>query len=612
MNEKIGYIKKTAVNKKGKSIIPRPSRWYSVLPWALYPFLLVFFIEALTRGNIIWAFSFIFIEPFYFLLSAVLVLLFSYFLWGIIGNKWISYTILNAIVFFLALVSRIKFAILGTGITLSDIEIFKEDNLFEKINYDIMASFILILIFALSILYGLIFLMHSFNIGWEKRISSSLMVWVVLVVFTQLIIPRILSLGTEIFSVETLGTIIYFNDNFYLKNGLKPPTQEEVAKVFNGNDKSKEKKNDLQPNVIMVQVSNFWDLTLRENNDIKDPLINYRKLLNEGQGYELDTTNMEYSNLNGEYEALTGLSIEKYPCHGQVRGSFIKKPVMSLASIFRNNGYDSHSIIGIKGADNKRKAFYQNLGFNSFIDLEDFIKEKDISIANSLIIEEISNVLNKNHDKSQFIFTHFEGTKSSYTTGTEKEIMNEYLEDLKKIDNSIKEMFDMVRKTNKRTIIVFYSEKLPVLGKGNKLYETLGYIDFKDSIEKKIKMNKGFAFIWNNYTKSTIGKEQIEYIDLTLLPETLLTFGEFNMPNYFNYLNQIRTKEKIEAFTSTYLIKDKKIFKKNSHIFNQLSKNLKILNNDIFSNKYCIENKKWIIENNIDYVYLRKKKNENS
>ena len=605
MSKKIGYVEKTTINKNGESIVFQPPKLYSILPWIFYPFLLIFFIEALTRGDIIWAFSFIFIEPLYFLLNTIIVSLIGFFLWGIIGNKWISYTILNAAVFFLALVSHIKFAILGTGITLSDIEVFRKENLFGQVNFNIIISFILILIFALIVLYALIFLMHSFDIDWKKRVSSGVVIGLIFMVFIQLIIPKILISDEKVLSVETLGTVIYFNDYFYLENGFKSPTQEEVIKVFNSEVKScnQEKKSDLQPNVIMVQVSNFWDLKFGMNNNIEDPLINYRKLLNEGQGYAVDVTNMEHSNLNGEYEALTGLSVEKYPYHGQIRGSFIKRPIMSLASIFRNNGYESHSIMGIKGTDNKRETFYRNLGFNSFTDLEDLTKKNNIPITDSLIIKEIGDTINKHSDKPQFIFTHLEGTKPSYTIGTYEEITNEYFEDLKKLDALIKEIFDMVGKTKKRTIIVFYSEKLPVLGKDNKLYEILRYVDVEDSLEKKIKMNKGSAFIWDNYTKGLEEKKQIEFIDLMLLPEALMTFGEFNMPNYFHYLNQIRTKENIEAFTSTYLIKDKQIFQKKSDIFNQFSKNFEILNNDILSSKYYIdkESKKWIIEDSSSY-----------
>ena len=132
---------------------------------------------------------------------------------------------------------------------------------------------------------------------------------------------------------------------------------------------------------------------------------------------------MGQSNLNGEYEALTGLSVEKFPYRGQIRGSFFKEPTMSLASIFRSLNYESHSIMGVKGTDNKRETFYKNLGFNSFTDLEDLTKKnKDVPITDSLLIKEIGNALNKSSDKPKFIFTHLEGVKSSYTTGTDEEI----------------------------------------------------------------------------------------------------------------------------------------------------------------------------------------------
>ena len=82
------------------------------------------------------------------------------------------------------------------------------------------------------------------------------------------------------------------------------------------------------------------------------------------------------------------------------------------------------------------------------------------------------------------------------------------MEDMKKLDGSIKEIFDTVGKTKARTIIVFYNEELPVLGKDNVLYETLGYVGAEDNLDKEIKMNKGAAFIWDNYTKSSPEKRK--------------------------------------------------------------------------------------------------------
>lgn len=604
MSKKMGYVKKTTVNKKGTSIIAKSPMWYSILPWILYPFLLTFFIEALTRGDVLWTFSFVVGEPFYYILNVVLVGLLGGFLWGIIGNKWISLTLLNLLAFFLALVSHIKFAILGTGITLSDIEIFREENLFGRLNADIMVPFFLILIVAIILLYLLIFLMHSFNIGWKKRISGGIILGLVFAVFVQLIMPLINSVSGKVPSVDTLGTAIYFNDRFYLDNAVKPPSQEEVTKAYDGAD-VKDKKNELQPNVVMVQVSNFWDPMLAEIDGLKDPLPNYRKLLAEGNGFSVDITDMRQSNLNGEYEALTGLSVDNFPYKGQVRGSLVNMPLMSLGSIFRTNGYESHSIMAYKGSDNKREEFYKNLGFNSLTDLDDLTrKNPDKAIDNGLIVKEIGNILNRSSDYPQFVFAHLEGTKPNYLTGSDEEILKAYTEDVAKVDGTIKEIFEMVGKTKTKTIIVFYTEELPVLGKDNKLYETLGYIGDSADLEREIKLNKGSAFIWDNYTKSTASSQKtIEAIDLVMLPEALMTYGAFNMPNYFHYLNSVRTEGEVEAYTSDYLIKDNTVFDKSSETFNQFATGFEVLNDDILSNQYLVEkgSKKWLIEDNSSF-----------
>ena len=123
-------------------------------------------------------------------------------------------------------------------------------------------------------------------------------------------------------------------------------------------------------------------------------------------------------------------------------------------------------------------------------------------------------------------------------------------------------------------------------------------VEYKN-IKKNNKINiKIPGFLWDNFTKKDVAKK-IQCIDLSFIPEIILTNLNYNMPNYFYYINYLRTKKLIEGFSFDFFIKNDIIFDKYSEEFKELLKEYKLVIKDVLGPNKYIENeniKKWIID----------------
>ena len=108
---------------------------------------------------------------------------------------------------------------------------------------------------------------------------------------------------------------------------------------------------------------------------------------------------------NTEFEFLTGASMRNLPRLSYPYQQYSLKTLPSLAREFKNNGYDTVAIHPGKPENWNRKNALLNLGFDRFIDKNDFIDPEYIGYFISdkscydKIIEEF-----KNKEKEKFIF----------------------------------------------------------------------------------------------------------------------------------------------------------------------------------------------------------------
>lgn len=604
MSKRIGYVKSKPVTRRKKTAgVEGLPRWVHFALWPIYPFLFVVLSQCLALGDWVAGFAFPFQEPFLYLATVLLVSMIIALLFGLTNNRWVAFSLTNFIGFFIAFWSNIKLSILGTGLEGGELGVFKEENILSRVSAGgTIIPFIFSLILFSLILYGCIFFMENFHLDKKARLTLIIASVLVFLIFFKGILPAYMGGRTEKKSINNIGVYIYFCGYSSKKSTITYPNEEEVFKAAQLGD-IPERKSEITPNVIYLEIDNFWDFNGANKDKVgSNPLVKYQEILTEAKYLELSTSVNNESNLNGEYEALVGLPSNLFIEDVQVNGYNIVDPMISLASILSKSGYQCSSISSFKSNNNQRETFYQNLGFANFYGQEYFaetLAKAGSEVNDQDVINKVGSILGNEDTGNKFIYAHLTSLDKSYDKGNADDNLADYKEGLGKIDAYLGQLEEVIEASAKPTIIVFYSNNLPVLGKSNSLYKTLEYVTTTKISDKdaRVKLETVPGFIWNNY-KIQNDTMQTEKLDLSFLPERILTLSDFKMPNYFHFIKNLREKEGIEAFSDEYLIKKGVIYDKTSDYYKTIRGRYEIINKDILGPHKYLEagGQEWLVD----------------
>ncbi len=577
MRRNIGYVKKTKLKTKAGNKLRINGNLPKIL-WFIYPIIFIFFIQSLSFGTLIKGFVNTLVNPYYFILTYILVVSFSFILWLFFENRWISFSILNFLGLTLALGNRFTIPKGETGLALNNIGIFKELGLIQNANASAFIPFIIMLIFFLPILYFTIYLMHPWKQGLKYRKIAAIGSLLVFIFFSQLIIPLISTSKNSLSNVDKIGVILFFNNGIFSRDNVKYPDENKIKEIMKKVD-IKQNKPLTKPNIIMVQLTNFVDVS-RIMSVQNDPLSNYHNIFNGASTYIVDLSAKENNNLNVEFEVSTGLPVEFHPNELQVRAGNTSEGTISLGGILSKQGYNSESILPYPKED--RAEFYSKLSFDNYIGSEDLGKG-----TTKEVIAEIKNRLDKSveNNKPIFIYTHFNVLEKKY----EDNDINQYLNDLKLLDEQIGSLKKTIIDSKEPTILMFYSDNLPTLGVDNKLYYDSGYLKNTDSaIEIEKKLNSGDILLWDNYNQG-ITYQNGETFDLCSIPFLLLNKGGLSMPNYLQYFKYLKDEEGLSRISADYLELNDILFANNTPEYIDLSKEFSIVIKDVLGPYKYIE-----------------------
>lgn len=581
----LGYVKKSKLNKKINNQ-HKLTDTYGKLLWIIYPLLLVIMIQILGQGLLISSLLFPFSNFFYFLFNLILVVWLGAILLILTENKWIALNILNGITFIIALGSRITFYNTDNGLALSNLKIFNELKLLENTPGSVYIVFFLIALVFLLILNLMIYFMYNWRLGLKRKLPIAVFSLMIFIVFSQFLTPKITNLANKTFDVKKQGIILFFNNGILPFNSIDYPGQKEVLAIKNGL-LAEEKNTEIKPNIIYVQLPNFVDITKMTQLE-QDPLVNYHSIFTDGIYLYSDITTAEKNSLNLEFEVLSGLPSEWYPYEVQVRGDNLPEESIGLGSILKADDYLTYSITPESKSDNSRESFYEKLGFEEIITLEELKSDDPENI-----LENIRNTLTSNPKDRLFIYTSLKVMKDSY----KGDVVNNYSEDLKKLDSYIGKLKETISLNTTPTVMVFYTSKLPVLGENNSFYRDVGYIGEKKGIEEDSKLNQGNILIWNNYNKTGELKND-QKMDLSQLSARTLNYIGLNMPDYFYYFKELATVDGVHSYNEKYLGKNSVLYSAETETYKTYIKEINVVVKDILGpNKYFEKNKnRWIAE----------------
>lgn len=294
--------------------------------------------------------------------------------------------------------------------------------------------------------------------------------------------------------------------------------KESVIEVYNtyddNNNREQNITDDKRPTVIAIMNESWSDLNIIHDFESNPDYMPF--------WHSFDTPVMKGDLLvsvhgsrtcNTEFEFLTGASMRNLPRWSYPYQQYSLKTLPSLAREFKNNGYDTVAILPGKPENWNRKNALLNLGFDRFIDKNDFIDPEYIGYFISdkscydKIIEEF-----KNKEKEKFIFAvtiqNHGGYNSSRFNNDEMVQLGselntytdarEYLTLIQKADQALESLFTYFEKIDEPVIICIFGDHQPYLDE--EFYEKLYGHSLKElSSEEEEKRYMTPYLIWSNY-----------------------------------------------------------------------------------------------------------------
>lgn len=401
------------------------------------------------------------------------------------------------------------------------------------------------------------------RITFEKRLV--LFISGVLIFFGTLFVQKILIYGKRQDKLYyENGFILSFMINIHkMRKGKKRSIQNNKGFPSNfSKEKMKEEKN--SPDIIMIMNESFWDPSVMTDVKFsKDPAPTIKALRKNFTYGNLVSPDFGGGTSNIEFEVMTGLSMNFLPT-GSMAFRYISEPIFSLPSYFQDAGYKTIGVHSYKPWFWGRDKVYRLLGFQEFISEECFENptQKGLFISDLEFSKKVIQVTEENQNKPLFIYgvtmqnhgpysperykkLHIE-VEHDRLTQEQKKQLEVYTQGVYDADQALQYLIDHFSKVKKPTIILFFGDHLPMLGKKFSTFEKAGFIHTTESVqwtEEELLKMYGVPFVsWSNFPRQ---KKDLGYISTSFLGIELFEAIGFGKPGFFQFLNEIYEQKKV-------------------------------------------------------------------
>lgn len=544
-----------------------------------------FVIELMARHSLILTLEFLFGHPVVyfcnvFIIFAVLSLAMFFrrrtFVTCMLTILWLALGVINGII----LLNRM------TPFTVKDLSNLG-DGLSIINNYFSLKTIIIAVVVAAAVVIGIILLFRKLPKLTERvRFRRAIAVVLILWIGTFSLICSAMKVGT----LDTFfGNLAYaYRDNgvpysflvTWVRTGIVKPSdysQEKVENVFSKGELGKDKiytpgKDDntnvtKKPNIIYLQLESFIDPTeVKSVKYSKDPVPNYRKLMEEYSSGYLTVPAVGAGTANVEFEVMTGMSVKFFGPGEYPYKSILKKTTCEAAPYdMKTLGYSAHAIHNHRGAFYYRNKVFANMGFDTFTCLEymnNVIKTPKNWAKDGILTEQILVALNSTEEQD-YIYTISVQGHGKYpgeqvlenpaieVTKAESEEQKwqyeYYANQVYEMDLFIKELTDVLSDYDEDVVLVMYGDHLPAL-------------DMTEDDMKNGSLYQTEYIIWNNFGME---KEDMNIATYQLNAEVLKRLGMDSgmMTKYHqNYSGSANYLENLELLSYDMLYGERYIY----------------------------------------------------
>ncbi|MDF2628776.1 MAG: divalent ion tolerance protein CutA, partial [Symbiobacteriaceae bacterium] len=359
--------------------------------WVLAALLITFFLESVSRGDLLETLTWSVLHLPLLLLNAALVACLLALVALPTGHLRVAFWVVGAITLVFGAVSGVKLKLMGRPFLPQDLAVAGEA--VDVVNWGDVFSISLILGLVGFVALGTV-LLHKLEVlprkvCWKERaipagLAAGLLA--LLLITPPGAAARVMagegSPWDQAHHVRTDGFLLSLTDNLRFMVGGAPiskPAMADVSDFLKGEptaDTPPPPAEERQPNVILVLSESLFDpTTLPGAKFSQDPLPFFRSLQTNYSSGTMLSSEFAGGTANVELEVLTGLSMKFLPDGVLAYESHIKRPVDSLASIFARGGYSTTAISPWASWFFNSKNVYRNFGFGKFISI-DFMKQE--------------------------------------------------------------------------------------------------------------------------------------------------------------------------------------------------------------------------------------------
>lgn len=232
-----------------------------------------------------------------------------------------------------------------------------------------------------------------------------------------------------------------------------------------------------RPDVIMIMSESLWDPTRLKNVTLsKDPMPRIRAM-QSGHVFSPEFGGMT---ANVEFEALTGFSNAFLPYGSIPYQQYVRRPVPSLATFFRSEGYSAIAVHPFQEWFWNRREVYKHFGFEEFRSEETLppMEKRGAFASDAALTNEIIQTVDA-AERPQFLFAvtlqghgPYEANRyaekavsvSGDLSDNARDALATYAQGVSEADDSFARLIAWAKGRERETVIVLFGDHLPPLG----------------------------------------------------------------------------------------------------------------------------------------------------
>lgn len=534
---------------------------------------MVFFGVPLLMVGLLWNYTLTFINILTYVQNAILIYIFQGVLFAIIFRiKPVMFTSIFLNWFFF-LADEIVLVLRKTPLVPTDIlSINTAMSVAGNYKFQLTARLILATVFSIIIAYVIYKLPLEKNMIGEQKVSELIGYRIAVAAFTAILVIYVSGFQRNTFQKdnfdvenmnENVGILLTFYLNSkemvlqepdgYTASKAKAYLSEYLDETESAAAASPEKSQE-NPNVIIIMDEAFSDLSILGDLELNTDPLKFCHSLEEDPNTISGNLNVSVwggNTCNTEFEVLTGNTLEMFPYGSIPYMQYITENTDSICDYFHDLGYTNIAVHPYWGQCWRRDTVYKQIGFDKFIDAEDFDKEsstknlKDITIHSGYDFGDLDYVREyisdkesfqqiihqfeaKDPDETLFLFNvtmqnHggylYDGDNFLYTVQSPRypaQTVCQYLSLIQKTDEALEYLVSYFKEVSEPTVILFFGDHQP--GLANDFYETMfGHSYENFTISDYQKRYTVPYYIWANYDLKDVTYDQVSANYLSMI-----------------------------------------------------------------------------------------------